>query len=342
MLRTKQFNLDQMVPYPSILIIGKRGSGKSYVIDNILRSFTKKYAHADISIISPTERMNPFYKHRYPNATIKYDIENNFLKEIIYDSSIAIEEKSNKNKILVLDDCLYRKKAWAKDELIREIIMNGRHYRIPYILTRQFPTGDITPDLRSNFDYVFLLRDDSTINKKKLWDNYASMFPSLHTFENFFNECTKDYNAMVIDNRKPCVNINEKIFQFKAKLYNDEKDLVPRNNEIFLDPFDQINKEYDDTASDTYVNYIIPNKLDESTITNKLDEPIEKYNSCLKINYHDDNYNFSLSTDNLNNHAAIKILCDHVVSLKNIKIEYMKLINENLRLELAFNKNPAE
>ena len=127
-----------------------------------------------------------------------------------------IGKKVDPSGILIMDDCLARKKSWAKDESITEILMNGRHYRLTYILTMQTPLG-ITPDLRLNFDYVFLLKEDSTINKKKLWDNYASMFPSLQAFEKVFGKCTEDYRAMVIDNRKPSDNIQEKVFWFKAK-----------------------------------------------------------------------------------------------------------------------------
>ena len=60
--------------------------------------------------------------------------------------------------------CQKRKRGQKKDEKIMEILMNGRHYELTYILTMQTPLG-ITPDLRLNFDYVFLLKEDSTINK---------------------------------------------------------------------------------------------------------------------------------------------------------------------------------
>ena len=80
----------------------------------------------------------------------------------------------------------------------------------------QTPLG-ITPDLRLNFDYVFLLKEDSQINKKKLYENYASMFPNLTVFDKVFTECTKDHCSMVVDNRKPTDTIEEKVFWFKAK-----------------------------------------------------------------------------------------------------------------------------
>ncbi|XWV26392.1 A32-like packaging ATPase [Tupanvirus soda lake] len=216
-----EFKLEKMVKDPSIVMIAKRGSGKSFITRDIIYH----YRHLPGGVvIAPTDKMNSFYKYFFPDLYIHYDIKDTILKKILYRQTVMIEKEKEKRKlgkkvdpsgILIMDDCLARKKSWAKDESITEILMNGRHYRLTYILTMQTPLG-ITPDLRLNFDYVFLLKEDSTINKKKLWDNYASMFPSLPAFEKVFGKCTEDYRSMVIDNRKPSDNIQEKVFWFKA------------------------------------------------------------------------------------------------------------------------------
>ncbi|XWV25130.1 A32-like packaging ATPase [Tupanvirus deep ocean] len=216
-----EFKLEKMVKDPSIVMIAKRGSGKSFITRDIIYN----YRHIPGGVvIAPTDKLNSFYKYFFPDLYIHYDIKDTILKKILYRQTVMIEKEKEKRKlgkkvdpsgILIMDDCLARKKSWAKDESITEILMNGRHYRLTYILTMQTPLG-ITPDLRLNFDYVFLLKEDSTINKKKLWDNYASMFPSLPAFEKVFGKCTEDYRSMVIDNRKPSDNIQEKVFWFKA------------------------------------------------------------------------------------------------------------------------------
>jgi len=217
-----EFKLEKMVPDPAIVMVAKRGSGKSYITRDII--YHLRHIPGGV-VIAPTDRMNSFYKYFFPDLYIHYDIKDSILKKVLLRQMLMIEKAKEKEQqgkhidpsaILVMDDCLARKKAWAKDENILEILMNGRHYKLTYILTMQTPLG-ITPDLRLNFDYVFLLKEDSAINKKKLWDNYASMFPTLQAFEKVFTECTKDYCSMVIDNRKPADNIQEKVFWFKAK-----------------------------------------------------------------------------------------------------------------------------
>ncbi|MEM3061938.1 MAG: ATPase/DNA packaging protein [Nitrososphaerota archaeon] len=217
-----EFKLEKMVPDPAIVMIAKRGSGKSYITRDIIYHLRKIPGGV---VIAPTDRMNSFYKYFFPDLFIHYDIREDILKKILIRQTMMIEKAKEKSKqgkkvdpsgILIMDDCLARKKSWAKDENILEILMNGRHYKLTYILTMQTPLG-IHPELRLNFDYIFLLKEDSAINKKKLWDNYASMFPSLPAFEKVFTVCTKDYCSMVIDNRKPADNIQDKVFWFKAK-----------------------------------------------------------------------------------------------------------------------------
>ena len=208
--------------YPAIVMIARRGSGKSFIARDIIFRF-RRYPGG--VVIAPTDKLNSFYKFFFPDLYIHYDIKETIFKKILLRQFEMVEKEKEKAKrglkvdascILIMDDCLSQAKTWAKDQTIREILMNGRHYKLTYVLTMQTPLG-ITPDLRLNFDYVFLLKEDSAINRKKLWDNYASMFPTIAAFDKVFTECTKDYCCMVIDNRKATDTIQEKVFWFKAK-----------------------------------------------------------------------------------------------------------------------------
>ena len=81
------------------------------------------------------------------------------------------KEKEGKNidprGFILMDDCLSKKGSWMKDQPIMELLFNGRHYRLMYMLTMQFPLG-ITPELRCNFDYIFLLKEHSDTSNIKI------------------------------------------------------------------------------------------------------------------------------------------------------------------------------
>ena len=47
---------------------------------------------------------------------------------------------------------------WTRDKMMRLLFMNGRHWKVMLIITMQYPLG-IPPNLRTNIDYVFILRE---------------------------------------------------------------------------------------------------------------------------------------------------------------------------------------
>lgn len=220
-LPIRQFKLENMVENPAIVMIAKRGSGKSWVVRAILHHF--RTVPCGI-VIAPTDRMNSFYNDFFPDSYIHYEYKSDIMQRLLQRQIMMIEKKKQKIKngkkldartYCIMDDCLSLKGSWMRDQPIQEILYNGRHYEIMYILTMQYPLG-ITPELRSNFDYIFLLKEEYISNQKKIFDHYAGMFPNFDSFRQVFSCLVADYGCMVIDNRRD-VNISlERIFWFKA------------------------------------------------------------------------------------------------------------------------------
>lgn len=220
-LPIKEFKLDQLSGHPAIVMIAKRRSGKSVVVRAILKHFNDIPAGV---IISPTDRMNSFYGCFYPDSYVHYGYKSSIIEKLLMRQTILIEKNVEKNKIgkkidtrafIVMDDCLADRGSWIKDQPIQEILFNGRHYHIMYILTMQFPLG-ITPNLRANFDYIFLLADDQISNMKKIYDHYAGMISSFNAFRQIFTKLTENYGCMVLAVQGVARNPLEKIYWYKA------------------------------------------------------------------------------------------------------------------------------
>jgi len=209
-------------------MVAKRGAGKSWVCRDILHHYKNLPGGL---IIAPTDRMNMFYGKFFPDIYIHYKYKTDIIEKLLHRQTKMIEKmrkkfkrnkKCNPRTFLVMDDCLADKGQWTKDQKIFELFYNGRHYQIMYILTMQFPLG-IKPELRSNFDYIFLMAEDFFNNQKRLYDHYAGMFPNFNTFRQVFAELTKDFGCMVIVNRGARKNLLDKVFWFKAKHRSIEK-----------------------------------------------------------------------------------------------------------------------
>jgi AAA+ ATPase superfamily predicted ATPase len=169
---------------PVIVLIGRRDTGKSYLVRDLL------YHHRDIpigTVISGTEAGNGFYSSHIPKLFIHDEYSSNIIENILKRQKSVMKEvqkqiqmyKSSKidpRTFVILDDCLYDN-SWAKDKLMRLLFMNGRHWKVLLILTMQYPLG-ILPNLRTNIDYVFILREPYIANRKRIYENYAGMFPT--------------------------------------------------------------------------------------------------------------------------------------------------------------------
>jgi hypothetical protein len=231
-LPIKEFKLESMCENPAIVMIAKRASGKSWVCRSILKHF--KDIPVGI-IIAPTEKMAtpPFYSDFFPDSYIHYEYKSETIEKLLVRQDIMIEKKMDRVKegrraidprgFILMDDCLSKKGSWMKDQPIMELLFNGRHYQLMYMLTMQFPLG-ITPELRCNFDYIFLLKDDFYSNLKRLYDHYAGMFPTFDSFRLVFKELTSNFGSMVIVNRGACDNFLDKIFWYRAQ--NDSVGMI--------------------------------------------------------------------------------------------------------------------
>lgn len=230
-LSIRQFTLDMMVPHGAIVMIAKRGSGKSWIV----RAILDFYRDIPVGIIiSPTDRMNSYYADFFPDSYIYYEYKSETIERIMSRQQMIIDKAKEKEKIgkkidtrsyVVMDDCLGQKGKWVRDPPIQEMLFNGRHYHIMYILTMQQPLG-ITPELRNNFDYVFLLANDKLVEMKKIWEHYAGIFPTFYSFQQVFSELTADYGSMVISNRGANITFEHKVFYYKAPNLANTKSLM--------------------------------------------------------------------------------------------------------------------
>lgn len=214
---------------PVVVLIGRRDTGKSYLVRDLL------YNHQDIpigTVISGTEAGNGFYSSHIPKLFI-HDEYNSIIienilkrqrtvlkqvkKEIEYYKRSTIDPRA----FMILDDCLYDN-TWTKDKMMRLLFMNGRHWKIMLIITMQYPLG-IPPNLRTNIDYVFILREPYIANRRRIWENYAGMFPTFESFSQVMEQCTENYECLVINNNSKSNKLEDQIFWYKAEHYGDFK-----------------------------------------------------------------------------------------------------------------------
>ena len=213
---------------PVIVLIGRRDTGKSFLVKDLL------YYHQDIpvgTVISGTEASNGFYSSIVPKLFIhdEYNsaiIENILKRQKVVLKQIKKEEEAYKRRsnidpraFVIMDDCLYDN-TWSREKVMRLLFMNGRHWKIMLIITMQYPLG-VPPNLRTNIDYTFILREPYIANRKRIYENYAGMFPTFESFCQVMDQCTENYECLVISNNAKSNKLSEQIFWYKASPHNN-------------------------------------------------------------------------------------------------------------------------
>lgn len=221
------FNLNDIEHNAVCVFVGKRRSGKSYLLRNLM------CIHKDIPVgtcISGTEKANPFFSEFLPKPFIHHRMNPLIIKNTLKRQEMIkkllqkekdpeVKKKIDPRAFLILDDCLYDK-SWTRDEHIREIFMNGRHFDLMFLITMQYPLG-IPPELRTNVDYTFIFREPSVNNRKRIYDNYASCIPTFQEFCDIMDKCTENYECVVIKQLATTNKLEDQVFWYKAPKVED-------------------------------------------------------------------------------------------------------------------------
>jgi hypothetical protein len=214
---------------PVVVLIGRRDTGKSYLVRDLL------YFHQDVpigTVISGTEAGNGFYSAHVPKLFIHDEYNTAIIENILKRQKLVLKQvkkemenykRSNidPRAFVILDDCLYDN-TWTKDKMMRLLFMNGRHWKIMLIITMQYQLG-VPPNLRTNIDYVFILREPYLANRKRIYENYAGMFPTFESFCQVMDQCTENYECLVINNNAKSNKLQDQIFWYKAESRPDFK-----------------------------------------------------------------------------------------------------------------------
>ena len=215
-IQLKKFDMTQIKDDKVVVLIGKRDTGKSYLCKDIL------YYHSDIpvgQVISGTESANQFYGELVPKLFIHDEFNSEIVNNMIKRQKMMIEKKNagdsnDPRAFLILDDCLYDNK-WCRETCMRSVFMNGRHFKLLFLLTMQYALG-IPPNLRTNIDFIFILRENYVSNRKRLYDHYAGMFPTFEMFCQVMDQCTENYECLVIHNNAKSNKLTDQVFWYKA------------------------------------------------------------------------------------------------------------------------------
>ena len=214
-----EFKIDSMIDSKEngvkIIIIGKPGTGKSTLIKDIVYNYKHKIPVAQV--YSGADDANSEYSSVFPESFIFDDYDETQLEMWIDRQKLALKNVNNPWSLVILDDCTDNP-SQVGTPLMQSIFKKGRHWKQMFILSLQYCL-DIKPALRSNVDYIFIFREMSTDNRKKLHKCYASQIQPYSYFCSVMDEVAKDHTCLVINNKTQSNELKDCIFYYQAKTH---------------------------------------------------------------------------------------------------------------------------
>jgi len=205
---------------PTILFIGPRGTGKSIACKDILY-YLRRIPTG--TVFSETTAGVLDFKKIFPGPFVHNSLKLDKITKIIehqteksMKSPDRLDRLQDVDTLVLLEDCMADKTIYKKKEF-RNIFMNGRHLGICFVMNLQYML-DIPPALRTNVDYVFVTKETTHANKRKLYEYFFGCISTYKKFDEIFTTLTNNYGLMVIDKTEISGDLEKTIFWYKAEL----------------------------------------------------------------------------------------------------------------------------
>jgi len=213
-VRVKKFDPDSIKKDRISLIVGKRGSGKSSLLKDLLYSMSDRF---DFTMaMCPTMESANMLKSCMPECCVYSRFSPGKIDLLVQTAREFAAKGKERHFLLVLDDVFYDKSI-CRSQAFRFLFFNGRHIRVTVVLLLQYLV-DLPPDLRANVDYVFSMRETVLANRLKLYKMFFGVFGSFEDFCAVFERCTQNYECICLDNTLQSTGVSDCIFWYKARL----------------------------------------------------------------------------------------------------------------------------
>ena len=197
-----EFNPEDIKLDGTVVAVGKRRTGKSWVFRNLMYLMKDKIP-AGI-VISQTDELNKFWRQYIPKKFIYNHYEPEILdavfkrqKKILNNNALTEKEKDEQAPFFILLDDVIADTRLRHDPNLMELFVAGRHYRLFVLITTQYAKA-ITPCLRGNTDYCFIMKTIQQRQREALWEDFGD-FLTKDAFAQILDAYTEDNEVLVID-----------------------------------------------------------------------------------------------------------------------------------------------
>lgn len=215
-----------------IVYIGKRGSGKTFVMEDHV--YYMRQIPEGV-VFSASEEGNETWGKHFPDLYIHTNYDSDVLLGIFNRQKdkaakrrregrrgVPEAQRTRVSPILIIVEDQSFKKSIFNCPVMREVLMNGRHYGITLLITTQY-SRSINAEMRSQFDFVICCLEKFFNNRRRLFEDYFGVFPNFGSFNQVMMQCTENFGCLIMNNITRSCKIQDSVFYYKAKDHGDYK-----------------------------------------------------------------------------------------------------------------------
>lgn len=210
-IRVRKFNPSTIKESRIIFILGKRHTGKSVLMKDLLSQMPRPDF---VLAMAPTEDTLRMFREFVPETCVFDHFSQEKLERTVTLQRELVNRGKKRTVLILLDDCLYQKNV-LRSTAMRSIFFNGRHDNISLVCAAQYMM-DVDVSLRTNIDYIFTMRETILMNRQKLYKYYFGQFRKFDDFDKVMGACTQNYKCLVLDGTVSSTSPTDSVMWYKA------------------------------------------------------------------------------------------------------------------------------
>lgn len=212
----ENFQFNYIEPYSTIVMCGKRRSGKGVLTRDLCRNYYKNKTD-NAYLFSPTADIanNPF-NFINPDKRIK-ELDINLINEIIETQEMLIKDdpRGRHHTLIIIDDIVGSLNEIQK-KTINKIFIMGRHLRISLIYCVQTIKNEFTPCMRQNCDLLFIFNQNNYFNKESLALEFLNVTDNKKDMIKFIDKYATGHQSLAILNTEKSNKLDDYVFYYIA------------------------------------------------------------------------------------------------------------------------------